>query len=644
MANLIKTHMISDGGALDPDSFLDAPSDNFVFTPSVASPSEQQFSPNGLPAIVSDGNATPATFASLGSTGSGDASSGTTSSDLVTFSGSGIVFNNTFAASVTQAYKNDILAAEQDIASHWSNSITLNIKFDAQAQGQTGDLASNSFGLVEGISYASLKAALIAHDGSNPDAQAAVNSLPTVDPSGGLGWSLPVAYARMLGLTQSTPATDDTVTLNTSYNWTYGQDVVGTIEHEISEGGMGRIGALGKNTDDQGNALWSTMDLFRYSSAGVRDYTDGQDGKAAFFSVDGSQMLLQFNNQYQGANQINDGDTADFNTLDVFGFGSPGTGLFLSATDLKTMDVLGWTPVGDTTAPSLVADTALVVGTGLTEAIASSMLRFDDNASTHVQETYSVITGPAHGTLLNNGVATSSFTQADIDNGLITYHEIGNFSSDVFTFKVTDASNNATTTQQFNFQIVSPVVIESFGSTSLTEVGNHFYLDDSGGAGPSLKYGGTDTIAGQAGGWVPIGAEITAGGYEVAWKLAGADQYSIWTTDSNGNWTSFVTGAVSGSSSALVAFEASFHQDLNGDGYIGVAAPGYIAHTSASVGNPAPAASVTAPSSSGTITLAHDTGGADVIVGLPDTMSGSAPVGAQIQNPSPILSHDFHLV
>ena len=415
---------------------------------------------------------------------------------MVTFSGSGIVFNNTYAANVSQAYKNDVLAAEQDIASHWSNSTTINLKFNAQAEGLNGTLASNGFGLVEGISYAALKTALIAHDGSNPDALAAVNSLPSVDPSGGVGWSLPIAYARMLGLTTFASGPDDTVTLNTSYNWNYTQDVIGTLEHEITEGGMGRIGGLGKDFDNGGNPIWSTMDLFRYSSAGARDYTDGQDGKAAFFSVDGSQMLLQFNNQFNGATQVNGGDTADYNALDVFGVGSPGTGLFLSATDLKNMDVLGWTPAGDTTAPSLVADATLVAGIGLTEAIASSMLRFDDNASTHAQETYSVITGPAHGTLLKNGVATPSFTQADIDNGLITYHEIGNFSSDSFTFKVTDASNNATTTQQFNFQIVSPSVIESLGSTDLTQVGNDFYLDNSTGVGPSLKLSG----AGRCGG------------------------------------------------------------------------------------------------------------------------------------------------
>ena len=33
-----------------------------------------------------------------------------------------------------------------------------------------------------------------------------------------------------------------------------------------------------------------------------------------------------------------------------------------------------------------------------------------------------------------------------------------------------------------------PAVIERFGSTSLTEIGTHFYLYGSGGTGPSLKY------------------------------------------------------------------------------------------------------------------------------------------------------------
>ncbi len=43
---------------------------------------------------------------------------------------------------------------------------------------------------------------------------------------------------------------------------------------------------------------------------------------------------------------------------------------------------------------------------------------------------------------------------------------------------------------------------------------------------------------GQFGAWAPIGAEQTAGGYEVAWKVPGADQYTVWNADSNGNYVS----------------------------------------------------------------------------------------------------------
>ena len=113
-------------------------------------------------------------------------------------------------------------------------------------------------------------------------------------------------------------------------------------------------------------------------------------------------------------------------------------------------------------------------------------------------------------------------------------------------------------------------MIEGFGSTSLTEVGTHFYLYDSGGTGPSLKYQGADYVAGQFGQVTPIGAEQTASGYLVAWKMAGADQYSVWATDTNGNYLSNTLTSVSGTSSALQTTETSFHQDLNGDGYIGL--------------------------------------------------------------------------
>ena len=47
-------------------------------------------------------------------------------------------------------------------------------------------------------------------------------------------------------------------------------------------------------------------------------------------------------------------------------------------------------------------------------------------------------------------------------------------------------------------------------------------------------------------------------------------QYTVWSTDSNGNYLSNVIGAVSGNSLALETLETTFNQDLNGDGTTGV--------------------------------------------------------------------------
>jgi hypothetical protein len=112
-------------------------------------------------------------------------------------------------------------------------------------------------------------------------------------------------------------------------------------------------------------------------------------------------------------------------------------------------------------------------------------------------------------------------------------------------------------------------VIESSGSTTLKEYGNNFYLVNSVGSGPALEYGGSPFIAGEFGAWTPIGAEQTSGGYDVAFKIPGADQYTVWTADSSGNYVSGLLGVVSGSSNALESIESLFHQDLNGDGTTG---------------------------------------------------------------------------
>ena len=116
-------------------------------------------------------------------------------------------------------------------------------------------------------------------------------------------------------------------------------------------------------------------------------------------------------------------------------------------------------------------------------------------------------------------------------------------------------------------------VIELFGSTSLVQVGDNFYFYPVGGSsGPLFKYSGTPVTVGRYA-VSYIGAEQTASGYQVALRVPGADQYTVWNTDSDGNVVSNGTGGVivSGSSSVLKSLEPSFRQDLNGDGVVGVA-------------------------------------------------------------------------
>jgi serralysin len=121
--------------------------------------------------------------------------------------------------------------------------------------------------------------------------------------------------------------------------------------------------------------------------------------------------------------------------------------------------------------------------------------------------------------------------------------------------------------------VVGPTetVIATDGSTSLTEVGNlYFSLDGSDGSGPTLKFNGSNVTVGEFGGWVPISAVQTASGYDIAWKMAGADLYTAWAVDNNGNYLSNLISPAPGASTSVWSLETTFGQDLNGDGQIGV--------------------------------------------------------------------------
>ncbi|WP_247392311.1 M10 family metallopeptidase C-terminal domain-containing protein [Bradyrhizobium sp. 35] len=116
-----------------------------------------------------------------------------------------------------------------------------------------------------------------------------------------------------------------------------------------------------------------------------------------------------------------------------------------------------------------------------------------------------------------------------------------------------------------------PVVIELAGVTSFVQISNHYFLDPTaGGPGPEVMLNGAPLSAGQFSGWSPVGAEKLSSGYELAMKSS-SGQFIIWTLDDNGNYLTNAA-SISGTSTTLENYETSFHQDLNGDGVIGIPA------------------------------------------------------------------------
>jgi hypothetical protein len=130
--------------------------------------------------------------------------------------------------------------------------------------------------------------------------------------------------------------------------------------------------------------------------------------------------------------------------------------------------------------PMLVANTGASVGVGRTLAVTGSELRFTDSVSPDAQETYTITAGLVDGSILKNSAAVTSFTQADIDNGLISYQENGTVvPSDSFSFTVTDAADNSTATEQFAIKVLPPAEMvmrdTSTGGIELYAITNNQY-------------------------------------------------------------------------------------------------------------------------------------------------------------------------
>ncbi|HEX3148632.1 MAG TPA: cadherin-like domain-containing protein [Gemmataceae bacterium] len=106
------------------------------------------------------------------------------------------------------------------------------------------------------------------------------------------------------------------------------------------------------------------------------------------------------------------------------------------------------TPGNDT--PTVSTNTGLDVTNGSIKVLNHAVLATTDPDNTAAQLVYTVTSSPTHGTLQDQGVAATTFTQADIDAGRVRYVSDGAASpalSDSFTFSVSDgaASTNPAT-------------------------------------------------------------------------------------------------------------------------------------------------------------------------------------------------------
>src|SRR3954454_21018122 len=373
------------------------------------------------------------------------AGSGTTTSidpgSAVAVTSGGITINLLYDAAALAApasFRAAIQQAVSILAAAISDKITVNIKIDYSGTGG-GAAAGPDHGIFQ--SYSSIRADLINYASPGDTIFNTLAAGSSIQGQSSVAvWN---AQLKLWGLMAANDTTTDdgSATFATDINPNL---LVGVALHELSHA-MGRV-PYGPQPD--------IFDFFRFTTPGTRLFQGGATAPAAYFSLDGGNTkLADYGRTSDASDFLNSGVQGPNDPFNEFYTGS--TSQQLTAADLKQLDALGFhLSVPDTQAPTLTSDNPMAIQAGATQTITSFLLSATDNVSGAAQLSYSVTTGPPHGQLLLNGAATSSFTQADINNGLVSYHETaGAVMPDSFSFHVNDAAGNATVTASFQIAV-----------------------------------------------------------------------------------------------------------------------------------------------------------------------------------------------
>ena len=301
----------------------------------------------------------------------------------------------------------------------FTNNVTINIHVGyGEIAGQS--LAANALGesyapqyLQE--SYSSVRTAL---QGQGAPGAA---TLPSSSPLSGSLY-MPQAEAQAMGLTSavSTSYVGFSSALPLSYtpNATPASNqyyFVGVIEHEFTEV-MGRVSLIGDQPYD-----YSPMDLFRYSSPGVRSLGPGGSGSTAYFSTNnGTTNLGTWNNN------PNNGDLGDWYPQgpasgghDAFNdYSSPGVINAMSANDITLMEALGWsTQVNGIVVAAATAE-ALQGGPAVTLLTTAPVIT--DTAKTSLTSATVKITNGSGNPVIGDELTINGQQSGTLDGGLIS--------------------------------------------------------------------------------------------------------------------------------------------------------------------------------------------------------------------------------
>lgn len=214
-------------------------------------------------------------------------------------------------------------------------------------------------------------------------------------------------------------------------------------------------------------------------------------------------------------------------------------------------------------APVVVTNTGTTVGTGSTRVITDSLLRATDaellSAASQDLITFSVATAPTQGTLFLGATQTTTFTQADLNAGRVSYlHNSTSSNSDRFTFTVSDGT---TTIAASTFEIFvlgvkgSPVLLTTNPGLTVNEgevftfSDTELNISDSDSAPPFLRYT-VGSLAPANGQLAVAGAPISVGGtftqndinngrvtYQQNGSETARDAFTFTFTDESGNTT-----------------------------------------------------------------------------------------------------------